>query len=303
MPRPIMPEGLTPSTRTAKAARLIIDAKIDELLAYAKSAISGDVDGVHDMRIASKRLREAMRLFRRLLPKKCYARVMALVEQLNDALGRVRELDVMMADCAALATQTPQAAPVLEVVAAIWAERRAQVQGDLVLLWDNLLGKGKLLRRLRGMARSAGKRGNRLSKLPLEQYAYLAIAAATERVKQRLEPALSSNEPGALHPLRIAVKRLKYSIEPFLTALPALQAPYEDVAKLQETLGTAQDYNVLALALTDYLAERELLDTEASQAAVSTVKNRQAETCAAAREQAAILSSTEWYRKLLDAMD
>lgn len=303
MPKPILPEGLTPSTRAGKAVRVLLDAKTDELLAFAKVAMSGDVDGVHDMRVAAKRLREAIRLCRRLLPKKRYTRAMALVEQLNDALGRVRELDVMIEAARTLTAEAPQAAPVLDVVAAIWAERRAQLHGDLVLLWDNLLGQGKLLQRLRRLARSAGKRGARLAKLPLDQYAYLAIAAAAERVKQRLEPVLSSDDPAALHPLRIAIKRLKYSMEPFLAVLPALQAPYEDVAQLQEMLGAAQDQNVLVSALTDYLAERELLETEAAQAAINAVKARQAEMSAAARDRADALATIEWYCKLLDAVD
>lgn len=303
MPKPILPEGLTPSTRAAKAVRVLLDVKTDELLAFAKAAMSGDVDGVHDMRIAVKRLREAMRLCRRLLPKKRYARVMSLVEQLNDALGRVRELDVMIEAVRTLAAEAPQAAPVLDVVAAIWAERRAQLHGDLVLLWDNLLGQSKLLQRLRRLARSAGKRGARLAKLPLDQYVYVAIGAAAERVRQRLEPALGSDDPAALHPLRIAVKRLKYSMEPFLAVLPGLQDPYEDVAQLQETLGAVQDQNVLVSTLTDYLAERELLETEAAQAAINAVKARQAEMCAAARGQAVTLATIEWHRKLLDAMD
>lgn len=303
MPRPILPEGLKASTRAAKAARLLLDAKTDEVLAFAKASMSGDVAGVHDMRVAAKRLREAMRLYRRILPKKRYARLMPLVEQLNDALGRVRELDVMMEGARALAAAAPAAASVLDVVAAIWSERRAQLHGDFVLLWDNLLSKGRFLQRLRRLARSAGQRGGRLAKLPLDQYAYLSIGAASERVKQRLEPVLTGDDPTALHALRIAVKRLKYTMEPFLTVLPALQEPYEEVARVQEALGLAQDMDVLAAALNEYLAGRDLLETEAARAATAAVKARQAELYAAARAQAAALAGTDWYRKLLDALD
>lgn len=303
VPKPILPEGLTPSTRAAKAARLLLDAKTDELLAFAKAAMSGDVAGVHDMRVAAKRLREAIRVYRRILPKKRYARLMPMVEQLNEALGRVRELDVMIEGARAVGAAVPEAAPVVDVVAAIWSERRAQAHSSLVLVWDNLLGQGKFLQRLRRLARSAGKRGARLAKLPLDQYAYLAIGAAAERVKQRLDPALSSDDPSALHPLRLAIKRLKYTMETFLGALPALEEPYEDVARVQEALGAAQDQDVLAAALDDYLAGRELLDAEAAQAGVAAVKAQQAALRAAAREQAAVLATVEWHRKLLDALD
>jgi hypothetical protein len=58
-----------------------------------------------------------------------------------------------------------------------------------------------------------------------------------------------------LHDMRIAAKRLRYSLEIFLTALPeGAEALLEQVREIQEHLGDIHDADVLADALTDRLA-------------------------------------------------
>ena len=94
MAKPILPEKLKRRMRAGKAAAKLLEAKLREVAAYLPAALTGDVGGVHDMRVAVKRLREALRLFRRLLPRRRRERLLPLVEELNEGLGAVRDPDL-----------------------------------------------------------------------------------------------------------------------------------------------------------------------------------------------------------------
>ena len=90
MAKPIHVAKFKAGTSAGKAASRVLTAATDDVREHVATALVGDVHGIHDMRVSVKRLREAMRLFRRLLPTKRRARVMPQVELLNDCLGAVR---------------------------------------------------------------------------------------------------------------------------------------------------------------------------------------------------------------------
>ena len=96
MPKPWCAEKLTSETPLPQAAALILAVKLPETLSYEAEARAGDVDGVHDMRVGSKRLREALRVFRPVLPERYRGTLLPFAEELNDALGLVREHDVLI---------------------------------------------------------------------------------------------------------------------------------------------------------------------------------------------------------------
>lgn len=57
--------------------------------------------------------------------------------------------------------------------------------------------------------------------------------------------ALKNEDPKALHNLRIACKRLRYSIELFADALPKLRPAAQRFTQLQDELGEVHDCDVL----------------------------------------------------------
>ena len=63
---------------------------------HEAGAMAGDVESVHDMRVGIRRLRVAMNNFAVCLRKKERKRWRARLEKLADALGGVRDLDVMI---------------------------------------------------------------------------------------------------------------------------------------------------------------------------------------------------------------
>src|SRR5258707_7162616 len=99
MAKPIQIAGLTRRTPIARAASKALRATLLDLLEKVPEARSDDSNkGIHDLRVAVKRFREALRLFRPVLRRKTFRRHREWIEELNDALGEVRDRDVALAE-------------------------------------------------------------------------------------------------------------------------------------------------------------------------------------------------------------
>jgi CHAD domain-containing protein len=94
----------TSSSSQAKAAQpygvamqTLIADRFDTLWKAEPAARAGDdPEGVHQMRVASRRLRAAMDVAADVYPKKWFARLQKSVKQMTDVLGDVRDCDVQL---------------------------------------------------------------------------------------------------------------------------------------------------------------------------------------------------------------
>ena len=303
MGKAVLPKNLTASMPAGKAAAAFLRAKRKEVAAYAPAALTGPPEGVHDMRVAVKRLREAIRLFRRLLPRRARARAMGMVEELNDTLGRVRDLDVLLGYLTALTEQVPTAAERLAPLAEEWREQRDLAQQDLVALWKRLKNGARLEAQIEDLADATAKRDDELNRLPLESFAYLSVRARANQVAQRLAALRQKQDPATLHLLRLAVKRLKYTMEPFLQALPALKKPYATVTQAQEAAGLTHDSDVLEAAIVGFFHQGDLQRTRAAQQALKALREHRQELYTVAMQRMDELVRAEWRQGLMDALD
>jgi CHAD domain-containing protein len=95
-PRPV--RGLSCEDSFREAAGKVIGTRHEEMMSFAQAALEGrDIEGVHDMRVASRRLRAALELFGEVFPRKDLRPMLRQVKQLADALGEVRDRDVLLA--------------------------------------------------------------------------------------------------------------------------------------------------------------------------------------------------------------
>ncbi len=80
----------------AEAAATVIAARADAVFAHRRSDVLdiGEIEGVHAMRVASRRLRAALEVFGPCLDRKRRARALAEVKVLAGALGERRDRDV-----------------------------------------------------------------------------------------------------------------------------------------------------------------------------------------------------------------
>ena len=89
---------LTADDAYAEAAAKVVSVRGAELAAHAQGVLdTGDIERVHDMRVASRRLRATLEIFEPCFPAKAYGLALTEVKRLADALGERRDRDVAIA--------------------------------------------------------------------------------------------------------------------------------------------------------------------------------------------------------------
>jgi CHAD domain-containing protein len=79
----------------AQAASRVITVRAAEVFGHAEGVLNvDDVERVHDMRVATRRLRATLEVFQVCFPKKRHRKTLRRVKALADALGGRRDPDV-----------------------------------------------------------------------------------------------------------------------------------------------------------------------------------------------------------------
>lgn len=77
--------------------RKILRTRFNEMYSYEKGTIEGtDIDYLHDMRVSSRRVQAAMKIFRDAFPNRKFKNVYSRLRILIRALGEVRHYDVFI---------------------------------------------------------------------------------------------------------------------------------------------------------------------------------------------------------------
>jgi CHAD domain-containing protein len=79
----------------ARAATLVVEVRAGEVFEHSGGVLDiADPERVHDMRVATRRLRAAMEVFAPCFPRKRFRKALKEVKALADALGARRDCDV-----------------------------------------------------------------------------------------------------------------------------------------------------------------------------------------------------------------
>lgn len=126
-------EGLHDQLPFATAAALTVRTRTDELFAGADGVLdTDDIERVHDMRVATRRLRAVLEIYATCFEKDEHKVVLKQVKALADALGARRDPDVQLEDLRALAADLDEAdRPGVGLFAA--RVREEQREGNAVL--------------------------------------------------------------------------------------------------------------------------------------------------------------------------
>ena len=254
-------EALTP---LAEAAPALLLAKAEPLFALEAAARGGaDMDAVHDMRVASRRLRETMRLLQPLYPTREFVEWYRRVRRVTRALGPVRDSDVFIDDFSRFAKDLGVGG---QRAVAFLIGRRMGVRVRELAVLDRQLARLDLARSersLRKVARAAGTSPQ--LKRPLADFAHAAVAERASIVFGALPAALPEANVLQQHALRIDFKRLRYAVEVFA---PVYGDDFDDLhdtlTAFQDTLGDLHDLHLFL----DMLGEPVLV-SEARRAGVS----------------------------------
>ncbi|HET8673712.1 MAG TPA: CHAD domain-containing protein [Thermoleophilaceae bacterium] len=102
--------GLDGDLSFAQAAAKTIQVCASEVFSYADGMLdTSDPERVHDMRVATRRLRTALEIFAPCFPKYEYKPLLREVKALADALGERRDADVQIGALEALGEGLTQA--------------------------------------------------------------------------------------------------------------------------------------------------------------------------------------------------
>jgi CHAD domain-containing protein len=94
----------------ALAAARVVRVRADELFGHAENVLdTSDIERVHDMRVASRRLRAVLEIFEPCFPQGDFKTVLRDVKDLADALGERRDPDVHIEDMEELETHVQAA--------------------------------------------------------------------------------------------------------------------------------------------------------------------------------------------------
>src|SRR5260221_7438154 len=252
MAKPIQIAGLTRRTPIARAASKALRATLLDLLEKVPEARSADSNkGIHDLRVAVKRFREALRLFRPVLRKKTFRRHREWIEELNDALGEVRDRDVALAQLRKLTAGRAEPGSMADLPARLESERLVAA-GALAAMLDRLQLEG-VPAQLAAQIESLGQQA--VSGRPTHEFARERVRERLLDVRARWKAARGEATPESLHRARIGNKRLRYAIEPFSRMLgKQVRRLYRSASRFHDVLGDVHDADSMAAVLETAMA-------------------------------------------------
>ena len=229
------------SVRTVSVTSSLLTRRARALHRYLPLAIKGDDRGVHQARVASRRLREAVPVLAGNLKNAKAGKAGRKIRRLTQALGGVRELDVTLHLLDELAASDDLSRPALQDVRLhVMAEREQKREAMLARLAE--VNAEKLERRLQSVTEAlatdrTGAWRHALGTRLLKRAKALADA---------IETAGQLYAPEHLHQVRIATKKLRYGLELAADSGIASAAPHvRTLKRMQETLGRLHDLQVL----------------------------------------------------------
>jgi CHAD domain-containing protein len=275
MAKPIRIAGLSRRMGISRAASRVLRGILLDLLERMPKARGEDSPkkGIHDLRVAVKRFREAFRLFRPVLKKKTFRRHREWIEGLNDALGEVRDRDVALSRLRKLiAGPAAPPASVAELLARLEAERLASADA-LTALLERLQLEG-VPAQLAAAVESVEQQAK--SALPAYEFARGRVRERLIDMRGRWEAARRAATPETLHRARIGNKRLRYAIEPFSRMLgKEVRRLYRSASRFHDVLGDLHDADSMAVMLESAMMRAPRVERRAWESlAVKVMRSR-----------------------------
>jgi triphosphatase len=235
----------------------IVQHALDHLLDNRPATLAGDPEGVHQMRIAIRKLRTALIMFDPWLDPMTACRIEAELSRIGRVLGEVRNWDIFCDEIVPDALDEPGHVAWREAICRAAAPHRAAARE-----WVNREVRGAafqvMTRGLSAWAETArtqpekldDRLGRSLGRIAPKVLDRLADVAA-RRGKQ-----LEGRSDAELHALRKAMKKLRYGIEFFTGLYPddEVEAYLRRCRSVQQDLGAYNDAAVsvsLAARLAD----------------------------------------------------
>lgn len=239
--------ALDPALSGDAALQRIGLACVDHMLRNEPAVLAGIDGGIHQMRVAVRRLRATLSAFGKLLPEHQRRWASEELRWLADALGPARNLDVFETSLLKPARPDLDDAAALEQLREAARHRRRLAHreaADAVQSVRYVALKECLCRWFEGCGWQEGGAAGNLRR-PVCGVAE-PVLQRRWRVAKKRGKAFAAQSPGERHRLRIALKKLRYTAESLATLYPpgTTELFTKRLKRLQDDLGQANDLRV-----------------------------------------------------------
>lgn len=215
-----------------------------------------DIEYIHRMRVASRRLRTALPLFSKCLPAKKLANWQKEIRAITKALGAARDTDVQLEllESVYRGAPLPQQRPGLQRLALRQYQRRSRLQANVLTALDSLEASQALDQLETAVAGYAARQDQVYIYTPaLYQLAHQSIETSLDQFLAYSAIVSQPEEVEKLHAMRIAAKHLRYSMETFAPLYPdELKRFIGVLRKAQDSLGDIHDCDVWTMFLPQF---------------------------------------------------
>lgn len=268
-PKKLKKPGVTPDDLMSEAGSKVLLFHFQRMLEHEPGTRLGeDIEELHDMRVATRRMRSAFRVFKPFFDPDALKPFLKGLQRTGRALGSVRDLDVFMEKARRyLEGITEDERSDLDPLLAIWQEQRDAARAKMLAHLDSKKYQGFVSKFNHFLnTEGAGALPSSAEKpTPMRVDQVVPTLIYTRYgVVRGYEAVIENASLETLHALRIDFKRFRYTMEFFREVLgPEAGEVIEDVVVVQDHLGDLQDADVACHLLIEFLdqwSEKERRD-------------------------------------------
>jgi CHAD domain-containing protein len=243
----------------SRTPAVILDQQTSALRTQLDGVYDGQIDAVHDARVATRRIRELLALAAPGPGRDGETGVEDCYKEVGRALGKVRDVDVQIGLIRDVERHAPHAAPSLVLVRQDHERERLAKMRRLIKTLERLDVEGMLGKS--AARHPAGARSRLASRAWRDHLRELLVDRARDAT-ERIAHATGVYFPNRAHRARIGLKQLRYAAEiGQATGVSDLRRAIKSLRKGQEILGALHDRQALSDTLSTYV-DRDHVDPD-----------------------------------------
>lgn len=270
------PVSIASGTPTGEAFRLIARSCLAQYLANEAALLRERTPAaVHQARVALRRLRAAISVFRRVVDDDQRAFISGELRWMANRLGEARDIDVYIENVLVPGQKEHADDPAFAELVATYAAKREHAYSKA----RRTLSSRRLARAVvatlawieaGAWTRASGRKASKRLDQPIEKFAGKQLGRRRDKILKSADDIVELS-PEDRHEVRIELKKLRYSAEFFATlfqepeARKLLKAELATMSKLQDVLGELNDIAVAREREAVSDAEQTLREEHAAQ--------------------------------------